>query len=57
MREDFEQSGLSSIMSYNEQGNQREEDDDEEVSALDSTTYSGRETPLDVSSENGDEIV
>jgi len=56
-REDFEQSGLSSIMSYNEQGNQREEDDDEEVSALDSTTYSGRETPLDVSSENGDEIV
>lgn len=48
-REDFGQSGLSSIMSYNEHGSKGEED--EEVSAFDSTNYSGRETPFD------DEIV
>ena len=52
---DFRQSGLSSIMSYNDDG--IEIDDEDEVSALDSTTYSGMETPLDASSEIKEEIV
>ncbi len=49
--EDFGQSGLSSIMSYNEHDSKGEEDEEEEVSAFDSTNYSEKETPFD------DEIV